>query len=430
MSESLRVAVAGLGTVGAETVRLIQERGNALGMQAGRNITVTAVSARDKSKDRGINLDGVAWEEDARALAARDDVDVVCEMIGGSGGVAKELVEASLKAGKHVVTANKALLANHGTELARLSEEAGHSLAYEAAVAGGIPIIRALREGLVVNNVERVYGILNGTCNYMMTAMRATGRDFDDILKEAQDLGYAEADPSFDIDGVDAAHKLALLASLAFGTEVDFDNVHIEGIRSISAADIQYAEEFGFRIKLLGIAEQAGNGVRQRVHPCLIPLTTPISQVEDVFNAVALTGDPVGDSLFYGRGAGAGPTASAVVGDVVDIASGRSCPAFGVPASELVASKSAPIEELECRYYVRLMVLDQPGVLADITAIMRDEAISMESMLQRGRDPLELVPVALTTHEASEAAMRRALAKIEALQAVREAPAMIRIVDF
>lgn len=429
MSEALRVAVAGLGTVGAETVRLLAERRDAIASHAGRPVDVVAVSARDRGKDRGVDLSRVDWAEDPMALAARDDVDVVCELIGGSEGVAKNLVEAAMGSGKSVVTANKALLAHHGSDLAGRAEAGGVTLAYEAAVAGGIPIIRALREGLVINEVSRVYGILNGTCNYILTAMRESGRAFDDVLAEAQELGYAEADPTFDVDGIDAAHKLALLSALAFGHAVDFGAVHTEGIRSVSALDIAYAEEFGYRIKLLGIAERTEEGVRQRVHPCMVAKHAPIAQVEGVFNAVMAEGDAVGTTLHYGRGAGAGPTASAVIGDVVDIASGRGAPVFGRPADALVANRQAPWETMRGGYYVRLMVIDRPGVLADVTAIMRDQNISLESMVQRGRDPHEKVPVALTTHEVDEAAMRKALAEIGKLDAVQEPPAMIRIVD-
>ena len=429
MSEALRVAVAGLGTVGAETVRLLADRRAAIASHAGRPVEVVAVSARDRGKDRGIDLSGIDWADDPMDLATRDDVDVVCELIGGSEGVAKALVETAMQSGKSVVTANKALLAHHGSDLASRAEAGSVTLAYEAAVAGGIPIIRALREGLVVNEVSRVYGILNGTCNYILTAMRESGRAFDDVLAEAQALGYAEADPTFDVDGIDAAHKLSLLSALAFGHAVDFDAVHTEGIRSVSALDIAYAEEFGYRIKLLGIAEQTEEGVRQRVHPCMVDKSAPIAQVEGVFNAVMAEGDAVGTTLHYGRGAGAGPTASAVIGDVVDIASGRVAPVFGRPARELSVNKVAPWETMRGGYYVRLMVIDRPGVLADVTAIMRDQNVSMESMVQRGRDPYETVPVALTTHEVDEASMRRALAEIGKLDAVQEPPAMIRIVD-
>ena len=429
MAEALRVAVAGLGTVGAETVRLLAKRREVIASHAGRPVEVVAVSARSKGKDRGIDLSGIDWVDDPLSLATRDDVDVVCELIGGSDGVAKTLVETAMASGKSVVTANKALLAHHGSDLARKAEENSVTLAYEAAVAGGIPIIRALREGLVVNEVSRVYGILNGTCNYILTAMRESGRAFDDVLAEAQELGYAEADPTFDVDGIDAAHKLSLLSALAFGHAVDFEAVHTEGIRSISALDIAYAEEFGYRIKLLGIAERTDEGIRQRVHPCMVAKDAPIAQVEGVFNAVVAEGDAVGTTLHYGRGAGAGPTASAVIGDVVDIASGRGAPVFGVPADDLSANREAPWETMRGGYYVRLMVLDRPGVLADVTAIMRDQNISLESMVQRGRDPHEKVPVALTTHEVDEASMRKALVDIAKLDAVQEPPAMIRIVE-
>lgn len=429
MGEALRVAVAGLGTVGAETVRLLAKRREVIASHAGRPVEVVAVSARSKGKDRGFDMSGIDWADDPLALATRDDVDVVCELIGGSDGVAKTLVETAMASGKSVVTANKALLAHHGSDLARKAEAGGVTLAYEAAVAGGIPIIRALREGLVVNEVSRVYGILNGTCNYILTAMRESGRAFDDVLAEAQALGYAEADPTFDVDGIDAAHKLALLSALAFGHVVDFGAVHTEGIRSISALDIAYAEEFGYRIKLLGIAERTEEGIRQRVHPCMVAKQAPIAQVEGVFNAVMAEGDAVGTTLHYGRGAGAGPTASAVIGDIVDIASGRGAPVFGVPADQLSESTEAPWESMRGGYYVRLMVIDRPGVLADVTAIMRDQNISLESMVQRGRDPYEKVPVALTTHEVDEASMRKALADIAKLDAVQEPPAMIRVVD-
>jgi len=433
MSEALRVGIAGLGTVGAEVARLILDRGEQLRTRSGREITVTAVSARDRAKDRGVDLSGVAWEEDAVALAGRDDVDLICELIGGSEGTAKDLLEAAFEAGKHVVTANKALLAHHGTALAKQAEAKGAALAYEAAVAGGIPIIRALRDGFVADRVERVTGILNGTCNYMLTVMRETGRDFDDILADAQRLGYAEADPTFDVDGIDAAHKLALLAALCFGREVDFDAVHVEGIRRISPVDISFATELGYKIKLLGVAEIDGEGdqagVSQRVHPCMVPIDAPIAGVEDVFNAVTVEADPVGLGMLQGRGAGAGPTASAVLGDVIDIATGRLAPAFGRPAATLAPAKPASLSAHVGRFYIRLMVIDKPGVLADITSIMRDEHVSMESMIQRGRDPMETVPLVLVTHEVEEAAMQAALTKIAALDVVVEDPAMIRILE-
>ncbi len=427
MKSPLNVAVAGLGTVGAETVRLLIERRDALASAAGRPINVVAVSAQDRTRDRGFSMDGIDWVDDAATLATRDDVDVIVELIGGSEGVARTLVEGALDAGKSVVTANKALLAHHGTTLAYRADTSATALAYEAAVAGGIPIIKALKEGLVVNRISRLYGILNGTCNYILTTMRESGRAFDDVLAEAQELGYAEADPAFDIDGVDAAHKLAILAAIGFGRNVDFDAVHIEGIRHISPLDIEFAEELGYRIKLLGIAENTEAGVQQRVHPCMVEASTPIAQVEGVFNAVVAEGDAVGTTLHYGRGAGAGPTASAVIGDIVDVAAGRRSFCFAVPSSDLTSAGAAPIDALTGRYYLRLTVIDRPGVLADITAIFRDESVSVEALLQRGRDPEELVAVVLVTHDTNEAAIGRALKRIGALDVVREDPRMIRI---
>src|SRR5436305_7752185 len=321
-------------------------------------------------------------------------------------------------------------MAEHGTRLAELAEDAGLALAFEASVAGGIPIIKALREGLAGNRVSRVYGILNGTSNYILTTMREGGREFAEVLAEAQKLGYAEADPSFDIDGVDAAHKLAILASVAFGRPVDLPGVYTEGIRHVSRLDIGFADELGFRIKLLGIARLTEHGLEQRVHPCMVPAGTPIAAVEGVFNAVVAEGDFVGRVVLEGRGAGAQPTASAVAADLVDIAAGRHVAPFGVPAAALRALPGVPIERHQGAYYIRLMVLDQPGVIADVAAALRGEQVSMESMIQRARSPGEAVPVVMTTHLTVEAAMRRTLQRIEALDTVLEPPRMIRIEDF
>ncbi len=332
-----------------------------------------------------------------------------------------------MKAGQHVVTANKALIAIHGTELARMAEQQSVALAYEAAVAGGIPVIKALREGLSGNHIESVHGILNGTCNYILTTMRETGRAFVDVLTEAQKLGYAEADPSFDIDGIDAAHKLAILTSVAFGTEVDFENVHVEGIRHVATEDIEYAGEFGYRIKLLGISERTKDGVLQRVHPAMVPKNTPIAGVEGVFNAVVSEGDFVGSTVLEGRGAGAGPTASAVVGDLADIACGRIIPTFGVPVALLAKSSPALFDTHVSAYYVRLMVDDQPGVFAEIATELANHEISIEGVIQRARSETEAVPVVMTTHETTEIAIQNVLAALAKLDAVREPPHMIRI---
>jgi homoserine dehydrogenase len=427
MTQPLRIGIAGLGTVGAGTVKLLQEHGTLLAQRCGRAIKVTAVSARERKRDRGVDLSGYRWHDDPLKLAEDPEVDVVAELIGGSDGVAKALVETAIGKRKHVVTANKALLAMHGTALARKAEEAGVVLTYEAAVAGGIPVIKNFREGLAANRIERVYGILNGTCNYILTTMRKTGREFADVLAEAQKLGYAEADPTFDVDGVDAAHKLAILTSVAFGCEVNFAGIHVEGIRHVSATDIAYAEELGYRIKLLGIARPTELGIEQRVHPCMVPLGTPIAHVEGVFNAVVTEGDFVGQNVAEGRGAGAGPTASAVVSDLIDIARGRTLPTFSIPAAQLKKLPVSPMERHRGCYYIRLMVVDRPGVIADVTAALRDEEVSLEAMLQRGRAPDEAVPVVLTTHDTVEASMRRALARIESLKTVVEPPRLIRI---
>ena len=427
MNAPLRIAVAGLGTVGVGVCKLLTEHATLLGQRCGREISVVAVSARDAGRDRGIDLAGYKWVDRATDLASDPDVDVIVELIGGADGIAKSLVEGAIGAGKSVVTANKALIAHHGSDLARTAEAAGVALAFEAAVAGGIPILKAVRESLAGNRLTRVYGILNGTCNYILTAMQESGREFADVLAEAQALGYAEDDPSFDIDGIDAAHKLAILTSLAFGCTVNFDAVYVEGISNVSPTDIVFAEELGYRIKLLAIARETEHGIEQRVHPCMVPFETPIAHVGGVFNAVVVEGDHIDRAVFEGRGAGAGPTASAVVADLVDIARGLKAPTFAVPAADLVDAAPAAMEYHQGPYYVRLQVVDRPGVMADIAAILRDESVSIESLLQRGRSPDEAVPVVLTMHNTEERSMNAALAKIDQLDTVLEQPHLIRI---
>ncbi|MFL2541760.1 MAG: homoserine dehydrogenase [Candidatus Latescibacterota bacterium] len=427
MSEPIKLAVAGLGTVGLGLIELLGKQTDLLAERSGRRIKIVAVSARDRFKDRGVDLSRFEWFDDPVDMARNAAVDVFVELIGGSEGSAKDACEAAIAAGRHVVTANKALIAEHGTDIAIAAEKSGVVLAYEAAVAGGIPIIKALREGLAGNRIMRLQGILNGTCNYILTTMRETGRSFDDVLSEAQELGYAEADPSFDIDGVDAAHKLAILTSVAFGTEIDFASVHIEGIRHIAAEDIEYAGEFGYKIKLLGICERTVHGIQQRVHPAMVPQEAPIGGVEGVFNAVVTEGDFVGTTVLEGRGAGAGPTASAIVSDIVDIATGRLVHAFGVPTASLVPSEAALLDDHSGSYYVRLMVDDQPGVFAEIAAELAKHKISIEGVIQRSRSETEAVPVVMTTHETSEAAIQKVLSAFEALDAVREKPHVIRI---
>ena len=427
MTRPLSVGIAGLGTVGAGVLRLLRDNAGLVAARAGRPIAVTAVSARDRIRDRGVPTSGLRWYDDPVALAADPALDVVVELIGGADGPARALVQAALAAGKPVVTANKALLAVHGAALAEQAGAAGVTLAFEAAVAGGIPVIKALREGLAGNRIDRIAGILNGTCNYILTVMRERGREFADVLAEAQRLGFAESDPSFDVDGIDAAHKLAILAALAFNRPVDFAAVHIEGIRAVSALDIAFATELGYRIKLLGIARRTEAGIESRVHPCMVPQAAPIARVDGVFNAVVAEGDFVGRVMLEGRGAGAGPTASAVVADLIDLARGRATPVWGADGTALADLPAVPMAAHIGAYYLRLMVVDRPGVIADVTAALRDAGVSLESMLQRGRAPGEAVPVVLVTHETNEAAMREALDHINSLDTVLEPPTLIRI---
>ena len=427
MTRPLSIALAGLGTVGAGLLRLLRDNADTIAARAGRRLAVTAVSARDRGRDRGVPLAGLRWYDDPVALAADPQVDVVAELVGGAEGPALALVRAAIAARKPVVTANKALIALHGAELAAAAERAEVALAFEAAVAGGIPVIKALREGLAANRISRVAGILNGTCNYILTVMRERGREFAEVLAEAQKLGYAEADPSLDIDGIDTAHKLAILAALAFGGPVAFEAVHVEGIRAVSALDIGYADELGYRIKLLGIARRTEGGIECRVHPCMVPKTSPIASVDGVFNAVVAETDFAGKLMLEGRGAGAGPTASAVVADLIDIARGRATPVWGAASEELANAPTVPMMAHVGAYYLRLMVVDRPGVIAEVTAVLRDLGVSLESMLQRGRSPGEAVPVVLVTHETEEAAMRQSIARIAGLDSVVEHPALIRI---
>jgi len=434
----LKIGLAGLGTVGAGVLRLLNENGAALKQRCGRAIQVTAISARNRGADRGIDLSGMEWFGDPAELAASGAIDVFVELIGGETGPAKAAIETALRAGKHVVTANKALLAIHGTELARLAESKGLALNFEAAVAGGIPIVKTLRESLAGNQVSRVFGILNGTCNYILTRMGNEGQPFEAVLADAQRLGYAEADPTFDIEGHDTAHKLAILTSLAFGTEVSFDTIYLEGIASITPADIAAAKELGYKIKLLGVALRTESGIEQRVHPTMLPSHSAIAQVDGVLNCVAVDGDFVGDIMLVGPGAGAGPTASSVVGDIADIARGLILPVFATPAATLVPHQRAGMRTHEGGYYIRLSVYDRPGAFAAIATRMAAEGISLESIVQKhssalppgsGRPnvPEEPTPVVIITHETTEAAIRQALDAIEADGHVDRKPQMIRI---
>ena len=427
MSEPFKIAIAGLGTVGVGVIKILQQHAEMIAMRAGRPVEIVAVSAKTKNRDRGIDLSGFEWVDITEDLASRNDIDAVLELIGGTEGTAANLVKAALENGRHVVTANKALLAQHGLELAKLAEDNNVSIMYEAAVAGGIPIIKGLREGLAANKIKSVYGILNGTCNYILSEMRTSGRDFQDVLQDAQEAGYAEADPTFDIEGIDAAHKLAILTAIAFGVKPDFDAVTIEGITHINATDIAFADEFGYRIKLLGIARRENGKILQVMEPCLVPIGSPMGIVEDVYNAVYVEGDYVETPLFTGKGAGEGPTASSVVADVIDLARGNNLPVFGVPVSELKDASWADPGETENRYYLRLNVLDQAGVIADVSAILRDRNISIEGLVQRGRDPGQPVPVVLTTHETRHADIAKACEMIEALETCVDKPRLMCI---
>ena len=430
MARTINIAIAGLGTVGAETYRIITEESDFLKARSSANFNVVAVSAKSKDKKRDVDLTGVEWIADCRDIADIDNIDVVIELVGGSEGVAKELVEKAITNGKSVITANKALVATHGNNIRELVAKHDVMFGYEAAVAGGIPIIKTIREGLASNRLGKIYGILNGTCNYILSVMRETGQEFEDILADAQRLGYAEADPSFDVDGVDAAHKLAILSAIAFQTPINFNGVYVEGIRLISPIDIDFATELGYRIKLLGIGELLGNGLQQRVRPCLVPVNIPIAQVEDVFNAVAAEAEGLGTSLSYGRGAGAGPTSSAVLSDLLDFANNRRTSFLGTADSELVVRPIQELQNLSGSYYLRLQVYDRPGVLADLTAVFRDKGVSVEALLQRGRNPDGTVPVVLTTHETSEEAIQKSVAEFEKLENVVEKPCILPIENF
>lgn len=434
MANALKIGVAGLGTVGASLVRILQTRANALTVACGRPIAVTAVSARDASKDRGILMDGIAWYADPVEMAKEADIDVFVELVGGAEGAAEQSVRAALVRGLHVVTANKALLSRHGVELAKLAEEKGRLLNYEAAVAGGIPVIKTLRESLTGNNFSRIYGIMNGTCNYILTRMEREGLSFADCLKEAQRLGYAEADPSFDIEGNDTAHKLSILTTLAFGCEISADKIYLEGITNISIEDIHAAADLGYRIKLLGVAQKTESGIEQRVHPTMVPLDSVIAQVDGVTNAVALESDILGELLMVGPGAGGNATASAVLGDITDIAKSRpgaqEVPVLGRPAHLLEPYRQAEMQSHEGGYFIRLTVQDRTGVFASIATKMAENAISLESIVQHSKQPAapdRPQTIILVTHATMESAVRKAVGAIKGEGYLIGEPQVIRI---
>jgi homoserine dehydrogenase len=429
MTRPLRLGLAGLGTVGTGVLDALQRHGKSMALRAGRPVIVVGVSARERAKSRGgHDLKQIDWVEDPVTLASSPDIDVFVELIGGEGDPARKAVEVALKSGKHVVTANKALLAHHGARLARLADDHAVGLYFEAAVAGGIPIVKTMRESLAGNGVRRVFGILNGTCNYILSKMTYDGRDFADVLKEAQKLGYAEADPTFDVGGYDTAHKLAILTSLAFGTEPDLESIYIEGIENITQDDIHNADNLGYRIKLLGVAAETEDGIEQRVHPTLVKKGSPMADVDGVLNAIAVRADFAGDLMLEGRGAGAHPTAASVLSDICDIARGRKLPAFGVPADELKPFKQAKLKAHEGGYYVALELFDRPGSVAGIANRLAEQKISIESIVQRAPQSQDATaPFILITHDTLESAMREALQKIEADGHVARSPRMIRI---
>jgi homoserine dehydrogenase len=431
MASPLRIALAGLGTVGVGVIQLIQENSAIIARRAGRPIEIVAVTARDRSKDRGVDLSGYRWTDDMTALATADDVDVVVELVGGSDGPALTLAREALGGGKAFVTANKAMIAHHGLELAKLAEDASLALKYEAAVAGGIPVIKGLREGVAANKIERIYGILNGTCNYILSAMEQDGRDFSAVLKDAQAAGFAESDPAFDIDGVDAAHKLAILASLCFGTQVNFGDVEIGGIRKILAADIEQARVLGYRIRLIGLAEldgeNGGSALFQRVHPYLIRTNHPLAHVTGPTNAVVAEGNFSGRLLFQGAGAGDKPTASSVVADLIDIARGETGPAFAMPHGELDSFPPAQSGHRIGKTYLRMVVADKPGVLAEITAAMRDAGLSIESLIQQETSDDGSALIAMVTHEGPESAITQTLAMLSGSDSMLGEPMVMHI---
>jgi homoserine dehydrogenase len=425
MTRPLRLGIAGLGTVGIGVVKIIARHAELLGRRAGRPIVITAVSARDRSKNRDADLSAYAWEDDPVALARRADVDVLVEVMGGSEGKARAATEAAIAAGKDVVTANKALLALHGQALAEAAEAKGHVIRFEAAVAGGIPVVKALTEGLAGNEIRRVMGVMNGTCNYILTRMESAGLPYETVFEEARQLGYLEADPNLDVGGIDAGHKLSLLAAIAYGTRVSFSNVELEGIGKIKIEDIRHAADMGYRIKLLGVAQMTGRGLEQRMSPCLVPANSPLGQLQGGTNMVVLEGDSVGQIVMRGAGAGEGPTASAVMSDIIEIARGTRISTFGQPAATLAAPVAAKVTS-PAPHYLRMTLVDKPGALAKVAAVLGDEGISIDRMRQYGHADTS-APVLFVTHRTTRAAIDHALARLPATGVVLEDPVAIRI---
>ncbi|MES2843650.1 MAG: homoserine dehydrogenase [Pseudomonadota bacterium] len=425
MPSPLRLGLAGLGTVGIGVVKIVQTHADLIAARTGRAVVITAVSARDRTKNRDADLSAYAWETDPVALAQRDDVDVFIEVMGGHDGPAKAATEAAIASGKDIVTANKALLAHHGQALAEAAEAAGLAIRFEAAVAGGIPVIKALTEGLAANQIRRVMGVMNGTCNYILTRMESAGLPYDTVFEEARQLGYLEADPTLDVGGIDAGHKLSLLASIAFGTRVSFDAVELEGIGNVSIDDIRLAADMGYRIKLLGVAQMSGRGLEQRMTPCLVPADSPLGQLPGGTNMVVLEGDSVGQIVLRGPGAGMGPTASAVMADVIDLARGIRIPTFGRPAATLAAPIAARTAT-PAAYYLRMTLLDKPGALAKIATSLGEAGISIDRMRQYGHQGSQ-APVLIVTHKATSDDIAHAMARFGATGVLVGDPVAIRI---
>ena len=425
MTKPLRLGIAGLGTVGVGVIKIIQNKLSLLKARTGKQILISAVTAKSKTKDRGIDLSPYQWERDPASLANREDIDVFIELIGGHEGAAKEAVEIAISKGKNVVTANKALLAHHGHELALKAEENESILRFEAAVAGGIPVIKSLTEGLAGNSINRIMGVMNGTCNYILTRMESSGLSYEEVFSEANELGYLEADPNLDIGGIDAAHKLSILSSIAFGTELNFNGVELDGIDKITINDIHQAADMGFRIKLLGVSQMTSSGLEQRMSPCLVPTGSPLGQLEGGTNMIVMEGDQVGQIVLRGAGAGEGPTASAVVSDIMDIARGLSLATFGQPAKTLKKASSSK-SQTPAPYYLRMLLHDEPGALAKITKILSQFNVSIDRMRQYGHED-ENAPVLIVTHEIKHEDLMTAIQELPNTQVLKAQPLAIRI---
>jgi len=425
MTKPLRLGIAGLGTVGVGVIKIIQKKLSLLEARTGKQILISAVTAKSKTKDRGIDLSSYQWERDPVSLANREDIDVFIELIGGHEGAAKEAVEIAISKGKNVVTANKALLAHHGHELALKAEENGSLLRFEAAVAGGIPIIKSLTEGLAGNSISRIMGVMNGTCNYILTRMESSGLSYEEVFSEANELGYLEADPNLDIGGIDAAHKLSIMSSIAFGTKVDFNGVELDGIDKITINDIHQAADMGFRIKLLGVSQMTSSGLEQRMSPCLVPTNSPLGQLEGGTNMIVIEGDQVGQIVLRGAGAGEGPTASAVVSDIADLARGINFATFGQPAKTLKKAPSSK-SQIPAPYYLRMLLHDEPGALAKITKILSQFNVSIDRMRQYGHEDKN-APVLIVTHEIKHENLMTAIQELPNTKVLEAQPLAIRI---